>query len=107
MAEKNPAKSAALLSRFKSEPFYTNENVLAQVWRDPSKQVNLSKFIKYAGIIVEPVSDGKSIGRLLKKAGLTDVVDASVALMGLSRNDVVLTSDPEDLHKFGVTLIAI
>lgn len=44
---------------------------------------------------------------LLSKAGTSDVVDASVALMAIAGNDIVLTSDPEDLGVLGATSVSI
>jgi hypothetical protein len=107
LAERNPAKCAAFINRFKQEPFFSNENVLAQVWRKPSNQVLLTRFITDNQITILPVSDGKAMGILLEQSRTSDVVDATVALLAVSMNDVVLTSDPDDLKRLGAAVVAL
>lgn len=107
LAERNPRRCAALLERLVNEPFHTNEAVMGQVWRNPSRQVLVSRFVGGNDVGVEPLSDGKVIGVLLSRAGTADVVDASVALMAITGDDVVLTSDPNDLRLLGATTVDI
>jgi hypothetical protein len=78
-------------------PLRASAAVVAQVWRDGRRQVDLARVL--AGIGIEPLSsdDGKRIGELLARAGSADVVDAHVALL-TSRQDVVLTNDPNDIR---------
>jgi hypothetical protein len=78
-------------------PLRASAAVVAEVWRDDRRQVDLARVL--SGVGIEPLSsdDGKQIGELLARAGSADVIDAHVALL-TSRQDVVLTSDPNDIR---------
>jgi hypothetical protein len=76
----------------------TNSMAVAQVWRDSKgRQAELAKVLR--GVRVRPVTpdDGRKAGELLEAAGLSDAIDASVALLA-ETGDRVLTSDPGDLR---------
>ena len=79
------------------EPVRTNANAVAQVWRNGAKQARLAKALRLATI--EPVTpeDGYRAGELLGATRTKDVVDATVALLAESGDDVY-TSDPGDLQ---------
>ena len=79
------------------EPVRTNANAVAQVWRNGAKQARLAKALRLATI--EPVTpeDGYRAGELLGATRTKDVVDATVALLAES-GDEVYTSDPGDLQ---------
>ena len=72
--------------------------VVAQGWRGGSRQARLARFL--VGCNVERLDDDQArrVGELLAKAARTDVVDATVVEGALRRSDVVVTSDPQDLH---------
>jgi len=65
---------------------------------DAGRQANLARVLQ--GIDVLPVSreDGRKTGELLAAAGLTDAIDATVALLA-EPGDRVLTSDVDDLRR--------
>ena len=107
LAERNPARLAALLERLNDEVLRTNEGVMGQVWRKPAEQVRLSRFLDLADVEVEPLEDGEAIGVLLARADPTDVVDASVALMAIADRDVVLTGDAQILAALGAVAVAL
>jgi hypothetical protein len=76
----------------------TNSMAVAQVWRDSKgRQAELAKVLR--GLTVRAVTpdDGRKAGELLEAAGLSDAIDASVALLA-ETGDRVLTSDPGDLR---------
>jgi hypothetical protein len=76
----------------------TNSMAVAQVWRDSKgRQAELAKVLR--GIKVQPVTheDGRKAGELLAAAGLSDAIDATVALLAES-GDRILTSDPGDIR---------
>ena len=76
----------------------TNSMAVAQVWRDSKgRQAELAKVLR--GVEVQPVTPdgGRKAGELLGTAGLSDAIDASVALLA-ETGDRVLTSDPDDLR---------
>lgn len=77
-------------------PLRTSNAVVAQVWRDGSRQANLARALK--GVGTEPIDKvcDKTIGSLLGTARTSDVVDGHVALLA-NTGDIVLTSDSDDL----------
>lgn len=107
LAERNPNLCAAVLKRIRWGRLLTNEAVMAQVWRDPPRQVRLSRFLDDFDVEVEPLANGKAIGALLARAETSDVVDASVAFMAIAREDFVLTSDPKDMEALGAKAVSI
>ena len=72
--------------------------VVAQGWRGGSRQARLSRLL--VGCNVEELDDGQArrVGELLANAARADVVDATVVEVALRRNDIVVSSDPDDLH---------
>jgi hypothetical protein len=80
------------------DPVRTNPNAVAQVWRDGAKQARLARALR--GITVEPVTreDGYRAGELLGVTRTKDVVDATVALLARS-GDELYTSDSDDLRR--------
>ena len=107
LAERNPRRLAALLTELTDEDFATNEAVMAQVWRNPPRQVPITRLLASLGVEVLPLADGRSIGVLLAQTETTDVVDASIALLARSWNQPVLTSDPNDLQALGAITITL
>lgn len=85
--------------------------VLAQVWRDGSRQAVLAKLLRSPGLLEAPLhhSDAKSVGELLRESGTTDVVDAHVAVLAERLGAPVITSDPDDIANLiaGIELIHV
>ncbi|HVF14056.1 MAG TPA: hypothetical protein VM942_05610 [Acidimicrobiales bacterium] len=79
----------------------THGGVVGQVWRGGPRQARLATAL--AGIEVKALDDtlGRAAGELLGATGLSDVVDAAVALLALD-GDVIVTLDREDME----TLVA-
>jgi len=77
----------------------TNEAVLAQVWRDPAKQVLLGALLRT--LSVRDFGDAKTIGRRCAVSRTSDVVDASLAVLADQLGMKVLTTDPHDMAKLG------
>lgn len=73
--------------------------VLAQAWRDPVRQVRLSRLLRVAEVTVVALDDAvaRATGALCGRAGTADVIDASVALCARARDHAVVTSDPGDI----------
>ena len=93
----------ALLDRISNDPdsrIVIPAGVLAQVWRDGSRQVRLSRLISSSQSIVNELDEelAKSVGVLLGVSGTTDVIDASVVICALQHGQVVITSDPDDMR---------
>ena len=72
--------------------------VVAQVWRNGSRQANLARLLQ--GIEIWPLSaaSARRIGELLTVSRTRDVVDAHLAVL-VHDGDVVLTSDPTDIGR--------
>ena len=60
-------------------------------------------------IVALDVMQALAIGELMAQAGTSDVVDASVVLTAIDRQQAVVTSDPADLERLDseLQLIAI
>ena len=76
----------------------TNANVVAQAWRNGARQARLAKLLRT--VTIEPITqeDGYRAGELLGATRTKDVVDATVALLAKT-GDEVYTSDLGDLRK--------
>ena len=73
---------------------------LAQVIRNPSRQVRLWRMLQYEGAEVIPL-DGwyaQAVGVLLARTGTADIVDAHVVICAQRAGYAVITSDPFDLR---------
>jgi hypothetical protein len=79
-------------------PVRTSAPVVAQVWRNGSRQVNLARVLTGVDTAVLDGSGGRSVGELLARSKTSDVVDGHVGLI-VQAGDTVLTSDPNDIKK--------
>jgi hypothetical protein len=77
-------------------PVLTTTAVVAQVWRDPSRQVRLSRLLQGVDEAELTRKRSRSIGLLLREAGKADVVDGSIVDLAAD-GDEVLTGDPDDI----------
>jgi len=75
--------------------------VVAQVWRDGTRQVRLLRLLASETIEIVDLDDptARAVGQLREVSGASDVVDASVVLCARQRGHKVLTSDAEDLRR--------
>ena len=98
--DRQDAEVGAVLKRAKSKrvAVITSAAVLAQVWRNGSRQANLARTMP--GILIQSLDEttGRRIGELLAASRTRDVVDAHVALL-INEGDAVLSSDPDDLRR--------
>ena len=70
---------------------------LAQVWRDPTRQANLSGAVRHFD--VHPLDESVTVGRRLARTKTADVVDAHLAIVAESLGTFILTGDPVDMTK--------
>src|SRR5579863_4877305 len=72
--------------------------VLAQAWRGTARQAQLARLV--AGCDIEFLDDvrAKATGIVAGRARTIDIVDACVVEGAARRHDLVITSDPGDLH---------
>lgn len=70
--------------------------VLGQAWRG-GPQARLSRLLR--GCQIEDLDEARArtAGAACAKAGSSDMVDATVVVGAVSRGDLVVTSDPDDL----------
>jgi hypothetical protein len=75
--------------------------VVGQVVRDPSRQVALRALLNGPTTEVPPLDRilAEAAGVLCGRAGTSDVIDASVAIVARRKRAVVVTSDPDDLRR--------
>jgi predicted nucleic acid-binding protein len=80
--------------------------VVAQAWRDGSRQVTLARFLHAAGVTIPAMDEvvARAVGRLCGSSGHHDVVDAHVALDAHTHRHLVVTSDPDDIAAVVPTL---
>jgi hypothetical protein len=76
----------------------TTSACVAQVWRDPARQVLLARTL--AGCVERPLDpvQARRCGTALGASGGADVVDASIAILA-GDGDAILTSDPRDIER--------
>jgi hypothetical protein len=84
--------------------------VIAQAWRDGSRQALLSRALTHCDEVPLEGSLARATGLLCGRAGTADIVDASVALVAAARAQTgpaaLITSDPTDLGHLLQTLDA-
>jgi predicted nucleic acid-binding protein len=73
--------------------------VAAQVVRDPARQVRLMRTLRGCEIVPFGEPDVEPVGRLLAKAGTSDVADGFVALTAAERKAGIVTSDRADIGR--------
>ena len=85
--------------------------VVAQAWRDGSRQARLARLLgsHLCEVLVLDDRQARAAGQLCGLADTTDVIDASVAVAARDLGARVLTSDPDDLRRLDrrLELIAI
>jgi predicted nucleic acid-binding protein len=96
--ERDDKSMLALLASFRrsSTTLKVPAGVIAQVWRDGSRQAKLARFLNAAEEIELTGEQAREIGALLGRSQSSDVIDASVALLA-RHGDTILTSDISDM----------
>jgi hypothetical protein len=81
--------------------FHVPAGALAQAWRNPDRQVVLTRFVHTTAVHVIPLTEllAKACGELCGRRGHADIVDASVVIVAQRRDDVIYTSDPRDIRR--------
>lgn len=107
--ERKDDRMKALLDRMLSHPdtvIHIPAGVLAQVFRDGSKQVRLARLLKkgQARVVVLDEDTARAAGILIGLRGTDDVVDASVVICARRYHQSVVTGDPEDLRVLDASL---
>ena len=82
---------------------------LAQVIRNPARQVRLWRMIQFDKTEVVPLdgSHAQAVGALLARTGTSDITDAHVVICAQTAGYAVITSDPLDLKRLDPNLRVI
>jgi PIN domain nuclease of toxin-antitoxin system len=80
--------------------------VLAQVWRNGTRQVQLARTLSNPGVTEAPLhhEDAKRVGELLRESATADVADAHVAVLAGRLDAAVITSDSGDIAELDPAL---
>jgi predicted nucleic acid-binding protein len=78
------------------ERLTVSAGVLGQVWRG-GPQAQLSRLLRGCNVESLTEHDARMAGAALSKSGSSDLIDAVVVVTALARDDLVVTSDPDDL----------
>jgi hypothetical protein len=81
----------------RSTPLNTTQPVVAQVWRNGSRQARLARFL--TTIIIHPLTDGRAVGAILARSGTSDVIDAHLVAVAVGLAEPILTGDVSDLKE--------
>jgi hypothetical protein len=88
---------------------HTAGGVVAQVWRDGSRQVRVARLLGSGLLQVQALDreEAQATGAVCGKSGTHDVVDASVVLLARRHGATVVTSDIDDLTRIDPSLSVI
>lgn len=85
--------------------------VIAQVWRDGSRQARIARLLSLPEVVVPDYDrlTARAVGVLCGRSGHSDVVDVHVVLHARQSGHAVVTSDPDDLRRVdqGLAIIEI
>lgn len=83
--------------------------VVAQIWRDGSRQAILARLLSAIDVTVEALTDeaARASGIVCGSAGASDVVDASVVIAARRHSATVISSDRADLVRLDPTLAIV
>lgn len=76
----------------------SSAGVVAQVWRDGSRQANLARVLSGVDVMVLDLAAAKHIGPLLGATDTSDAIDGHIAHLA-EPGDRLLTSDPQDMRR--------
>jgi predicted nucleic acid-binding protein len=90
-------------------PITIPATALAQVMRNPSRQVRLMRLVRQAGTRLMALDgpDATAVGMLLARTGTADIADAHVAVCASRAGQAVLTSDADDLRRIAPELVLV
>ena len=79
---------------------------LAQVIRNPARQVRLWRMIQFGRTEVIPLdgSQAQAVGALLSRTSTSDITDAHVVICAQTAGYAIVTSDPLDLKRLDPAL---
>jgi predicted nucleic acid-binding protein len=111
--ERGDPRVRSLLRRAVGEqlPISVPAGAVAQAWRGGPRQARVARLLADPVVRVVVLDDptARAVGLLAGRCGHSDVVDVSVVLCALERDDTVVTTDPDDISSVsqGVATIAL
>jgi len=111
--ERNDRHTVAIIVRAleHQDSIFVPAGVVAQAWRDGSRQARLARLLGSPLCEVLALDDhqARAAGQLCGVSETSDIVDASVAVAARNRGGRVLTSDPDDLRRLDrhITIVSI
>ena len=106
--DRNDRRVLALLARATERGMRvtTPATALAQAIRSPARQTRLARLIREPSTDLVPLHglDATTTGRLLAASRTSDIVDAHVVICARRAEQVVVTSDADDLGRIDPTL---
>ena len=101
--ERNDRRVIAVVYTAREErvPIFVPATALAQVIRNPAKQVVIWRLIQREETEIVPLdgSHAQAVGVLLAKSATRDITDAHVVVCAQRAGYSVITSDPLDLRR--------
>jgi hypothetical protein len=101
--ERNDRQVVAIIARAleHEDPLVVPAGVVAQAWRDGSRQARLSRLLgsPLCEIVALDDRQARASGQLCGVTRTADVVDASIVVAAHDRGMRVITSDPSDLRR--------
>ena len=101
--ERGDKRMIALLRRALAQgrAFRVPSGVVGQAWRDGRVPVTLARFLRSEEVEIVPFNDqlARCCGELCGAASASDVIDASVVIVARERQDLIVTSDPDDIRR--------
>jgi hypothetical protein len=100
------------LGRRSGAALVTTAPVVGQAWRGAARQARLARLLAMIDVRPAHLTQARAAGELLAATGTADVVDALLALLPVS-GDQLLTSDPDDVRtllterRIPVTIVAV
>jgi hypothetical protein len=102
LLERGDGRVRSLLRRAVEQrlPVSVPAGVVAQAWRGGPRQARVARLLADPGVRVAVLDDptARAVGLLAGRSGHGDVVDVSVVLCALERDDTVVTTDPGDIR---------
>lgn len=101
--ERGNKRMIALLDRALAQgrKFRVPAGVVGQAWRDGRVQATLARFLRSDEVEIVSLDEplARSCGELCAAAGSSDVIDASVVIVGRQQRDSIVSGDPRDLRR--------